>query len=152
MPAKAPKDPSTGRLGWDNWYFKLPASLWTNGWMASLSGAGLALLLVLSDMGADGKQAWVSPSRARVSYELSEDTWTKGTKELQSAGLVHVGRRSVSAQEFGGWLRFRNTYQLDLRRLATHPFRRAAEPSGSKFEKSKGGRSRKATARRRASR
>jgi hypothetical protein len=151
MPAKARKDPSTGRLGWDDWYFKLPASLWTNGWMASLSGAGIALLLVLSERGADGKQAWVSPSRARVNYQVSEDTWTKGTKELHSAGLVHVGRKSVTAQEFGGWLRFRNTYRLDLSRLGTRPPGQADTAGASQSETSRAVRSRKRTVPRRLS-
>ncbi len=114
LPAKSPKDPLSGRLGRADWYIKLPASLWTSGLFSVVSGTGLALLLVLMELGADTQRHWLAPSQARLRYELSEDAWTKGTRELSQLGALRIGRKALTEKEFGGWLRFRNTYRLDL--------------------------------------
>jgi hypothetical protein len=116
--------------GWkDNeeaWYFnryeKLPAEFWGNGWIAALSGAGVAILLVLMVLHTEnrGKQGfWISPKRAKERFALSEDTWTKGVKELARHRLVVVRPKQVS-EDFG-WKRRRNTYILDRSRLKDLP-------------------------------
>jgi hypothetical protein len=116
IPAKAPKDKSTGKLHESDWYVRLPASFWTNGWSASLSTAAISILLVMLVLArAGGEWFWISPAEARRRFALSEDTWTRGTAELRKVGLIEVGRQTVS-EEFG-WKRVRNRYALDLSAL-----------------------------------
>ena len=92
------------------------------------STPAIALLLVVRDsqpleellaQGGDRYRAshptWVSPSVARGLYVISEDTWTRGVRELSDVGILQVGRRSV-----GGDFerrRMRNVWTLKLGRL-----------------------------------
>lgn len=105
---------------WRHRYIQLPDSLWTNGWLATLSGAALAMLLVLFvELGQDDpttKDLWFSPSRAEKLYGLSEDTRSKGLRELRAADLVTARRRSASRDALD-FKRVRNTYRLRLNRL-----------------------------------
>jgi hypothetical protein len=82
-------------------YVRLPSELWTNGWISVLSGAGLAMLLVLyRELGprvTRGEQIWISPQLAADRYALSSDTRTKGQRELRNAGLLTITRKPVSA-------------------------------------------------------
>jgi len=97
-------------------YVQLPDTLWTSGWIATLSGAGLAMLLVLmTELGmrpADTTDLWFSPNRADALYGLSEDTRSKGLRELRAAGLVTARRRSASRDALD-FRRLRNTYRLN---------------------------------------
>jgi DNA-binding transcriptional ArsR family regulator len=99
---------------WRHRYIQLPDTLWTNGWIATLSGAAIAMLLVLcAERGTDktGKELWFSPKRADQLYGLSEDTRSKGLRELRAAGLVTARRRSASRNALDT-RRVRNTYKL----------------------------------------
>jgi len=92
-------------------YVKVPLGLWDQGWIARLSGAALALLIVLIDVQA-GRPApqWISPAQARRLYDLSPDTWTKGVRELEAFDLVSVLKRPQ-----GGtfdYRRMRNAYSV----------------------------------------
>ena len=101
-------------------YVQLPASFWTSGWAATLSGPGLTMLLVLvvESSGKDkGEGLWFSPSNASNRYALSEDTRLTGLAELRRAGLV-VARRRVIASDIFDVKRYRNIYYLNLDRLA----------------------------------
>jgi hypothetical protein len=103
-------------------YVKVPEFFWTKGWHAALTGAAIALLLVLLDQDLfrrSDEPFWVAPSKARELYTLSPDTWTRAIAELEDYGLVEVGRRPVS-QEFG-WQRVRKTYLLDMSRMEDPP-------------------------------
>jgi hypothetical protein len=117
VPAAAPKDQGTKKIGDEHWHVRLPAIFWVNGWMVALSGTAVAILLVMLvlERQSRGPRLWISPAEARRRFALSEDTWTKGTAELRKHGLLVVGRRPIS-EEFG-WRRVRNTYSLDLDEL-----------------------------------
>ena len=98
------------RIGKGERYIKLPAGFWVNQWVVRLSGAAVAILLVLFDqhyLAMERPEFWVSPGRARDLYGLSRDTWTKGVWELARAGIVVVDRYPVNDDDFG-WARLRN--------------------------------------------
>ncbi len=110
IPGKA-EHGKDGKFPSEHLYKTLPPTFWTAGWGVVLSGAAIAILLALLQLDrSDGEAVWVSPAEARRRFGLSEDTWTKGSKELRARGLLTVGRKPVS-EEFG-WRRVRNTYQL----------------------------------------
>lgn len=97
-------------------YFQLPNSLWTSGWLQVLSGSALAMLLALyTELGRRDPlttDLWFSPSQADMRFALSEDTRSKGLRELRSTGLVSASRRSISPDTFD-FRRLRNVYQLN---------------------------------------
>lgn len=105
---------------WRHRYIQIPDTLWTNGWLATLSGAALAMLLVLfGELGqrdATKTDIWFSPSRAQKIYGLSEDTRSKGLRELRTAGLITARKRAVS-RDVLDFRRLRNTYRLELDKL-----------------------------------
>lgn len=96
-------------------YFQLPNALWTNGWLQVLSGPGLAMLLVLyTELGRRDPTTtdlWFSPQQAELRFALSEDTRSKGLRELRAAGLVSANRRSISPDTFD-FRRLRNVYRI----------------------------------------
>lgn len=99
-------------------YLKIPGEFWTNGWCMELSGTAVALLLILmhvEPIREPGQPFWISPSRARDSYTLSADSWTKGTAELAKQDLIEVSRIRVG-EDFD-WRRYRNQYRINRRQL-----------------------------------
>jgi hypothetical protein len=102
-------------------YIQLPPELWTSGWMAVLSPAALAMLIVLRvQVGAkdpDTEEVWISPEYAAKAFLLSEETRTRGVRELQRAGLLTIRRRQMATDSFD-FRRSRNVYQLHLATLA----------------------------------
>lgn len=105
---------------WRHRYIQIPDTLWTNGWIATLSGAALAMLLVLfAELGqkdASKTDIWFSPSWAKATYGLSEDTRSKGLRELRGAEIITARKRSASRDALD-FRRLRNTYRLDLDRF-----------------------------------
>ncbi|PMQ18529.1 hypothetical protein CIK84_18920 [Glutamicibacter arilaitensis] len=105
---------------WRHRYIQIPDTLWTNGWIAGLSGAALAMLLILfSELGQRNHEKtdlWFSPARAKKIYGLSDDTRSKGLRELRAAGLV-TARRKAASRDVLDFKRVRNTYRLQLERL-----------------------------------
>jgi hypothetical protein len=101
-------------------YVRLPLGLWQQGWIVSLSGAGLSILIILLDMqgGRSGPQ-WTSPSQAKARYGLSADTWTKGTRELAGLGVVTILRRPQG--DIFDFRRLRNAYRVDESMLNQRP-------------------------------
>lgn len=103
-------------------YANLPVTFWRNSWIVRLSGRAIALLLILLDLQGGktrAKGAWIRPSDARRTYGLSEDTWTRGVRELQAAGIVRVTREKHG--EPWEWIRMRNKYFVRVARLQTPP-------------------------------
>jgi hypothetical protein len=102
---------------WRHRYIQLPDTLWTNGWIATLSGAGMAMLLVLfAELGQRDHTTtdlWFSPSQAQKIYGLSEDTRSKGLRELRGAEVISARKRSASRDALD-FRRLRNTYRLNL--------------------------------------
>jgi hypothetical protein len=112
------KQYSRPRRTWVN----LPVAFWKNGWIVALSGRAIALFLILSELqgGRDPAEGtWVRPDRARLHYALSEDTWTRGVKELKQAHIVSVIREKHG--ERWDWVRLRNRYQVHVARLDSPP-------------------------------
>ncbi|MFI6263741.1 hypothetical protein [Micromonospora sp. NPDC051006] len=106
--------------GWStSRYIRLPLDFWTQGWILALSGTAVAALLVLLEI-QGGKSPdnppWLTGEQ-RKRYGLSDDTWTRATKELKGYGLLNV-RRIPQGKEFD-YRRLRNTYWVDLQRLAS---------------------------------
>lgn len=105
---------------WRHRYFQVPNAFWTQGWIAVLSGAAVAMLLVLlSELGQREAQVtdlWFSPDRAKRVLGLSEDTRSKGLRELQSVGLV-TSRRKSASRDVLDFRRVRNTYRVDLEKM-----------------------------------
>lgn len=102
-------------------YIQLPPTLWTSGWMAVLSPAALAMLIILRvQVGAkdpDTEEVWIAPDYATKAFLLSEETRTRGVRELQAAGLVTIRRRKLVTTDSFDFRRFRNVYQLNLPKL-----------------------------------
>jgi len=113
---------ATRQRGLDNphRYIQIPDTLWTSGWLATLSGAGLAMFLILltnlAGRPARNTDLWLSPERATELYGLSDDTRSKGLRELRAVELITARRRAASRTAFD-FRRLRNTYRLNLERL-----------------------------------
>jgi hypothetical protein len=105
----------------EHFYVQLPAEVWTNGYMATFSGAGLAFYLILLDQYGPGKisdpsPVWFSPKVFKERYALSDDTRTKGMKELRDLGLITISRQPINPDDFD-IERIRNTYTLNVESL-----------------------------------
>jgi hypothetical protein len=103
-------------------YVNLPVSLWTSGWIAALSGPGLAMLLILmsSARGRKLENLWFTPQVASDRYALSETTRARGIEELQRYGLVSVSRAPVMRDQISP-RRFRNTFTVHIDKFDQHP-------------------------------
>jgi hypothetical protein len=102
-------------------YVRVPIGLWQSFWITQLTGSGLALLLVLLDL-QSGRKASAPPALPgpmRRRYGLSDDTWTRASKELSELGLLEV-RRQPQGRDFDA-RRMRNTYWIDVERLNLPP-------------------------------
>ncbi|MFJ6444882.1 hypothetical protein [Streptomyces sp. NPDC091649] len=95
-------------------YVQLNAALWTNGWIVELTGAAVAMYLVLlHEMRGEEKQVWFSPRMGRERYDLSDETRRKGLKELEERGLVKVTKRALHQGLFSDPVRTRYVYDLN---------------------------------------
>jgi len=104
-------------------YIQLPPELWTSGWMAVLNPAALAMLIILRvQVGAkdpDTEEVWIAPDYAAKAFLLSEETRTRGLRELEASNLITVRRRQLAASDSFDFRRFRNVYRLRLDTLNT---------------------------------
>ncbi|TCC32043.1 hypothetical protein [Kribbella speibonae] len=109
-------------------YVRLPSTLWTYGWMAVLSPAAIAMLIILYvQLGRSGTAGtsgavWISPSYAKESFKLSDETRARGLRELEVAGLVTVQRRELDASNVLAERRFRNVYRIEPQRFERKAF------------------------------
>lgn len=121
MPAQGDQG-RDGKIRERDWHIQVPAGFWENGWATVLSGPAVALLLVLMDM-VDFKHpadpVWLSEKLTAERYDLSGDTWTRGTAELRIHHLITVKPKPVSTTM--GWKRRRNTYVVNVDRLSDRP-------------------------------
>ena len=101
-------------------YIDLPASFWRNGWLPSLSGPAIVVLLILLDVlpNGDGETPLMPDIMGR--YGLSQDTVRRGKAELIRLGLASVRRGWLSPDPFHTSSR-RNLYRLHLDRLGAFP-------------------------------
>ncbi|MFC8201746.1 hypothetical protein ACFUTV_41165 [Streptomyces sp. NPDC057298] len=97
----------------DHLYVQIPAGLWTNGWISELSGAAIAMFMVLlHERRGDSKQVWISPRIGRELYDLSDETRRKGLTELADHRLIKVSKRPLHQGLFEDPLRTRHVYDL----------------------------------------
>lgn len=95
-------------------YVQLPAGLWIKGWIMELSGAAIAMYLVLlHEQRGEEKQVWLSPRIGRERYDLSDETRRKGLTELADRGLVEVSKRPLHQGLFEDHYRSRHVYDLN---------------------------------------
>lgn len=102
-----------------NRYVQIPRTFWTNGHLTVLSGAGIAMFLVLlcqRGPASEDEALWFSPREAEGKFALSEDTRSKGLRELAAAGLVETRRRQINPTDFEV-VHVRNVHFLKLERL-----------------------------------
>ncbi|MFG2441120.1 hypothetical protein [Streptomyces sp. NPDC048508] len=121
--AAAKKEKETSDLGvLLHRYIQIPQTFWTRGHIAVLSGAGVAMFLaLLCENGGLGENVplWFSPRDAENRFSLSEDTRSKGLRELGNAGLVTTRRRPVNETDFQAEaLYMRNVHFLQMERLS----------------------------------
>ena len=86
-------------------YVQVPLGLWEQGWLLTLPGRALALLLILREASGGSKtnSATLTGSR-KEQYGLSDDTWTRAARDLERAGLLEVEEvfaRASSKDEWG---------------------------------------------------
>lgn len=103
----------------DDPYVRLRSEFWEYGWAAVLSGAAIAMLLLVLDWGGEKRPVWISPDMALRRYSLSEDSRTAGVAELRYHRLISVQRQLVSPDL--GVRRMRNKYKANLDRLQETP-------------------------------
>jgi hypothetical protein len=124
--AKALRDTPAGL---QHLYVQIPQAFWTSGYLALLTGAGLALYLILLDqygpneLDNDPRPVWFSPKNFADRYALSEDTRAKGINDLRNLGLVTIQRQPINPDDFD-LERLRNVYTLQPAVLATLATRR----------------------------
>jgi hypothetical protein len=120
--AAAKKEKEENRLGLGavtHRYLQIPKAFWTRGHIAVLSGAGVAMFLaLLSEAGGLDGGLWFSPRAAEARFALSEDTRSKGLRELADAGLINTKRRPVNETDFMAEAQhMRNVHVLQMERL-----------------------------------
>jgi len=119
-----------------HFYVQLDARFWTEGWVAELSGAAIAMYLAcLYEQRGRGGEIWVSPRMGRERYDLSDETRNKGLRELADQGLLDLARRPVPAASlFDERFRARNVYLVNPMAWAKAP-RRPARARDDLFAK-----------------
>jgi hypothetical protein len=99
-------------------YVRLPLGFWSQQWITGLSASAVSLLIVLLDLQGGKKRRATPQSLAtgqRLRYGLSDDTWTRASKELTNAGLLTV-KRVPQGRDFD-WRRMRNAYLINIDKL-----------------------------------
>jgi len=110
-------------------YLQLQPALWTQGWIQTLSGPGLSMLLVLLAEAAGGtdRDLWLTPDLARRRYGLSPATRSSGLRELYDLKAVTMKRRTISRDVFD-YRRMRNVYRINWPALTDQPTRAQVRP------------------------
>jgi hypothetical protein len=106
-------DPSGGggeRPTREGRYITVPIAMWSQGWIATLSGRALAVYVVLRELTGGRPDGASADLYRKQEYGLSDDTWSRACEELQQLGLLDVSQ-VVDHVEFGQ-TRVRNRYQL----------------------------------------
>lgn len=70
----------------------VPLALWENAWILRLSGKAIAVLLALLELngGSGDPDGELMDGHRKKQYGLSDDTWTRATKELEHFGLLRM--------------------------------------------------------------
>lgn len=86
-------------------YVQIPLDLWRQGWILRLSAKALGIYLVLKEAtgGSKDNAAVLSGSR-KDQYYLSDETWARAVKELESVGLLRAAEvfaKASSKDKYG---------------------------------------------------
>ena len=111
-------DRYTRPIGKGDPYVRLPADFFKKGWLAALSPPAIWAYLALSTIGKfeafSTHKAFISGSVREQQFHVSESTWTRGTHELISRGIVERERVPVRGQRrIGEASRLRYVYAID---------------------------------------
>lgn len=73
-------------------YVGVPFGLWENMWILRLSGRAVAVLMSLLELngGETDPDGALMDGHRKKQYGLSDDTWTRATKELERFGLLRT--------------------------------------------------------------
>ena len=106
-----------------DYYFLIPAEMWTTGKLQRLSAAGLAMLLAVLSWKKPGEDVWWSTEMFPGQYGLSSATRARGTAELVEAGLLQVDRKLIPPKAGKGFTvdRVRNIYRVAGEALPRKP-------------------------------
>ncbi|MBY6389261.1 hypothetical protein HG717_35965 (plasmid) [Rhodococcus erythropolis] len=127
---------SKDRLAQDM-YFKVPQRLWKFGYIQSMSGPALVMLLILlAEQGGTGATVWFSTEEFPTRYNISHKTRAAGTRELREMGLLVVRAESLSSSSVANTFdvqRRRKIYRLtDLAQTAPDEVKAASAKAKSK--------------------
>jgi hypothetical protein len=84
--------PLSQRGEWGGRWITLPLDLWSNGWIHVMSGRALTLYVVLRELTGGRPDGDTADGRRKRQYGLSDETWARGTSELEDLGLAEVTR------------------------------------------------------------
>lgn len=84
--------PLEARGDWGGRWITLPIGLWSNGWIQVLPGRALVLYIVLRELTGGRPDGATADGRRKRQYGLSDETWARGTADLEALGLAQVSR------------------------------------------------------------
>lgn len=93
-------------------FIGLPLQLWEDGWIFALSAKALAVYVALNELngGRDHADGEFMDGFRKRQYGMSDDTWTRATVELETAGLLTTKSERAGSEE--AYLRVRKRYRL----------------------------------------
>ena len=113
LPSTAYAKARSDRTRAANRYLRIPTELWTQGHIQSMSGAALAMLIVvLSEGHRDQEPVWWSTTAFPDRFAIGKGVRAKGTRELVSRRLLLVRKKAVTPNgSVFAAERVRNTYR-----------------------------------------
>lgn len=84
--------PLPKRGDWGGRWITLPIGLWSNGWIQVMSGRALTIYVVLRELTGGRPNGATADGRRKRQYGLSDETWARGSSDLEELGLAHVSR------------------------------------------------------------
>lgn len=83
--------PQPKEAGTSDYFFRVPAVLWSGGWLSGLSGPALTVLLVVlsrRNFEPPYPPVWMTQRQVREEHGLSYRTWWEGVRELEEFHLL----------------------------------------------------------------
>ena len=89
----------------------IPIEMWRAGWILRLNGRCLAVYVALRELtGGRAEEGGVMDGYRKAQYGMSNDTWTRASRELESLGLLTVVPEVYGDDDWNK--RRRNRYRL----------------------------------------
>lgn len=105
---------------WGGRWITLPISLWANGWIHVMSGRALMLYVVLRELTGGRPSGDTADGRRKRQYGLSDETWARGTADLEALALARVSQVVDTSDPFSR-RQPRLKYELDNTAMSTIP-------------------------------